>query len=82
MRESKARQPYVAISYTGADNFGCGGSIGRQPVRTVTYKIDSTTICVLHIPKGTAGKTLLVGHFLSGRSGLGYYVADGSQCGS
>jgi hypothetical protein len=73
-----AGQPYVAISYTGADNFGCGGSIGQQPVRTVKCKIDGTTVCVLHVPKGTVGKTLMVGFFLRGRSGLGYYIADGA----
>lgn len=73
----RAGQPYAAISYTGSDNFGCGGSIGGQTVRTVTYKIDSTTICVLHIPKGSAGKTLFVGFFVSGATPQGHYVADG-----
>jgi hypothetical protein len=73
-----AGQPYVAISYTGSDNFGCGALIGRQPVRTVTYELDDTTVCVLHIPKGTAGKTLMVGFFVSDRAGPGDYIADGA----
>lgn len=74
----QAGKPYAAISYTGTDTFGCGGSISRQPVRATTYKIDNTTICVLYIPKGTAGKTLFVGFSVSGNSPQGLYVADGA----
>jgi hypothetical protein len=70
----RAGQPYVAISYTGTDNFGCGASIGERHLRTVAYKIDNTIVCVFHIPKGTAGKTLMVGYFVSSS----FFIADGA----
>ena len=73
----RAGQPYVAISYTGTDTFGCGGSIGQRSVRTTTHMLNDTTVCVLHIPKGTVGKKLMVGYTLSGQTGQQLHVAHG-----
>jgi hypothetical protein len=76
----RAGQPYAAISYTGSDNFGCGGSVGRQPLATTAYTINSTTVCVLQIPRGTAGKTLLVGFFVSANTSRGSTLPTARRC--
>jgi hypothetical protein len=47
-------------------------------VATTAYTINSTTVCVLQIPRGTAGKTLLVGFFVSANTSQGFYIADGA----
>lgn len=74
----RAGQPYVAVSYTGTDRFGCGATIGRQSVKTTAYKLDNTTVCVVDIPKGSAGKKLLIGYSVSGQNGPLLFHADGA----
>ena len=69
---------YVAISWTGPGEFQCGGSIGRTPVTTTVYRFDETTICVLRIPRGSAGKMLQVGHAITFREGNLVTIADGA----
>jgi hypothetical protein len=74
----RAGRPYVAMSYTGAGSFGCGGSIGPQPVRASLYRLGSTTVCILHVPRGSAGKRLLVRFDVELREGARVTIGSGA----
>jgi hypothetical protein len=50
--------------------------IGEQPVRATIYKIDDTTVCVFHVPKGSVGKSLGIGYSITGQ-GPQLYIAEG-----
>ena len=76
----RAGQSYVAISWTGGGEIACGGSISRQTVPTSVYLLTdpAVVVCVLHIPKGTAGKQLQLGYEISSRTGNLFTHALGS----
>lgn len=63
-----AGQPYIGVSYTGTDDFGCGATVAARPVPVTAYRIDNTTICVFRIPKGTAGKKLAISYSTTHRT--------------
>jgi hypothetical protein len=46
-------------------------------VRATIYQIDSTIVCVFHVPKGSAGKKLAVGFEVTTRDGLLTTIASG-----
>jgi hypothetical protein len=76
----RAGVDFVAISWTGGGEFQCGGNIGLQSVPTTLYQLGdpATTVCVLHVPKGAAGKKLMVGWALTARDSQRISIEHGA----
>jgi hypothetical protein len=78
--DSQPRQGarYRAITLWGDGELGCGAVIGREPVQAFVYRSPTHSVCVLVIPKGTAGEKLSLGYSVTSRVDGQISIADGS----